>query len=57
MQLNKIAGILRDNDRFAVLSHINPDGDAVGSVLGMYVALKEMGKQAWPLTDEPLPDM
>lgn len=56
-QLNNIAGILRDQDRFAVLSHVNPDGDAVGSVLGMYVSLKKMGKQAWVLTDEPFPGM
>ncbi len=56
-QLNKIAQILRDRDCFAVLSHINPDGDAVGSVLGMYIALKEMGKQAWALNDEAFPNM
>lgn len=57
MQLNKIAGILRDGNRFAVLSHISPDGDAVGSVLGMRRALIEMGKQAWALSDDTFPDM
>jgi phosphoesterase RecJ-like protein len=56
-QTSNIAAVLREGDRFAVLSHINPDGDAVGSVLGMYAALKEMGKQAWALTDEPFPEM
>jgi len=53
--LIEIADILCRSDRFAVLSHVNPDGDAVGSVLGLYLALKEMGKTAWALTDDPFP--
>jgi phosphoesterase RecJ-like protein len=57
LNLNEIAVILRQADRFAVVSHVNPDGDAVGSVLGMYLALKEMGKVAWALTDEPFPTL
>lgn len=55
INLSEIADILSQSDRFAILSHMNPDGDAVGSVLGMYLALKEMGKTAWALTDEPFP--
>lgn len=57
MKMNEIASILRREDGFAVVSHVNPDGDAVGSLLGMYLALREMGKQAWPLIKEPLPDV
>lgn len=57
MTMNEIASILRNQDHFAVVSHVNPDGDAVGSLLGMYLGLKEMGKQAWPLAREPLPDV
>lgn len=43
----EIAEILRTQDRFLVVTHINPDGDAVGSLLGMALALSEMGKQSW----------
>ncbi len=36
---------LRLRDRFLVVSHARPDGDAVGSVLAMGSILKQMGKQ------------
>lgn len=55
--INEVVEILRGYDRFIVVSHVNPDGDAVGSLLGLYLALKEMGKQAWALAKEPLPEI
>ncbi|MFH0824807.1 MAG: bifunctional oligoribonuclease/PAP phosphatase NrnA [Pseudomonadota bacterium] len=54
--MNDIAEILRTEDEFLVVSHINPDGDAVGSLLGMYAALKEMGKSVSALAGAPIPD-
>lgn len=54
--MNEIAEILKREDRFLVVSHINPDGDAIGSLLGMYLALKEMGKEVRALSADPLPD-
>src|SRR5689334_18302253 len=42
-------------NRILLLTHINPDGDAVGSLLGMWHALQSMGKQAIPLASSPLP--
>ncbi len=54
--MNKeIAEILKGEDRFLVLTHVNPDGDAVGSMLGLFNALKEQGKQAWAISEKPLP--
>jgi len=53
--MNEIAEILRREDRFLVVSHINPDGDAIGSLLGMYLALREMGKEAWALSADAVP--
>jgi phosphoesterase RecJ-like protein len=38
-----------------ILTHINPDGDAVGSMLGMWHALQALGKRALPLASSPLP--
>lgn len=55
--MNEIAEILKHENRFLVVSHMNPDGDAVGSLLGMYLALREMGKEAWALSADTLPDM
>ena len=55
MNRNEISELLSTQDRFVVVTHVNPDGDAVGSLLGMYLALREMGKKAWPLGDRPFP--
>ncbi len=42
-----IAGRIAKAQHFAVISHINPDGDAVGSVLGLGLALQAVGKRVW----------
>ncbi len=40
----KIGQALRENQRFAVLSHVRPDGDALGSQLALGLSLKQLGK-------------
>ncbi len=42
--------------KIAVVGHIRPDGDAVGSVLGMTSALLDYGKDAYALFDGKLPE-
>jgi bifunctional oligoribonuclease and PAP phosphatase NrnA len=54
-KIRSIADALVNGHGFVVVSHINPDGDAVGSLLGMHLALREMGKQSWPLTHDGVP--
>lgn len=46
---SEIAHALRKNERFAVLSHVRPDGDALGSTLALALSLKKLGKnvRAW----------
>ena len=39
-----LAGMLEKYDRICLLSHINPDGDAIGSLLGLYWYLRKKGK-------------
>lgn len=53
--IDQIARIINEHDRFVVITHVNPDGDAIGSLLGMYLALREMGKTATPIMDDELP--
>ena len=45
----KIGRALREHNKFAVLSHVRPDGDALGSTLALALSLKELGKdvRAW----------
>lgn len=42
-------------ERILILSHINPDGDAIGSMLGLWHALRSAGKQPTALASSPLP--
>jgi bifunctional oligoribonuclease and PAP phosphatase NrnA len=39
-----VVGALRDHERFVVVTHENPDGDALGSLLAMTLALRGLGK-------------
>jgi bifunctional oligoribonuclease and PAP phosphatase NrnA len=45
-ELAAVADAIRDNDRFLVTTHENPDGDALGSLLAMKLALDELGKES-----------
>jgi phosphoesterase RecJ-like protein len=40
----EIARVLREKNSFVVLSHVRPDGDALGSQLAMALTLKKLGK-------------
>lgn len=40
----------------AVLTHTEPDGDAIGSMMGMTLALRAIGKLATPIVDKGLPE-
>jgi bifunctional oligoribonuclease and PAP phosphatase NrnA len=44
--LEAVADAIRQNDRFLVTTHENPDGDALGSVLAAKLALEQLGKDA-----------
>ena len=43
--LQEAARFMREHDRFLVLSHINPDGDATGSALAVALMLEQLGKE------------
>jgi bifunctional oligoribonuclease and PAP phosphatase NrnA len=45
-ELQAVAQAIRDHDRFLVVAHENPDGDALGSMLGLALGLRELGKDA-----------
>lgn len=44
-KFEEISRILCENQRFAVLSHVRPDGDALGSQLAMALSLLELEKE------------
>src|ERR1700682_5058917 len=40
----QIGSALREHRKFAVLSHVRPDGDALGSQLALALSLQQLGK-------------
>ncbi|MEY2481651.1 MAG: bifunctional oligoribonuclease and phosphatase NrnA [Verrucomicrobiota bacterium] len=42
---DEIGSVLRTHQQFAVLSHVRPDGDALGSQLGLALSLSKLGKK------------
>lgn len=56
-ELAQAADAIRGGERFLVTTHENPDGDALGSMLAMKLALDQLGKDASMLLvgDAPLP--
>jgi phosphoesterase RecJ-like protein len=55
--LQAVADAIRTHDRFTVVTHENPDGDALGSMLATTLALQSLGKDAvmYLAGDGPLP--
>jgi phosphoesterase RecJ-like protein len=53
--VNAVVAALRDNDRFVVTSHDNPDGDALGSLLATHLALQSLGKDSVMVLGGPAP--
>ena len=51
--ITRFKQILDQHSRFVILTHVNPDGDAIGSVLAMYFFLRSLGKKAIPITPTP----
>ncbi len=47
--------ILRKNERFLLVSHASPDGDAVGSLLGLACILRSLGKKVSVCNESGLP--
>ena len=54
--MRKVMETIRRHRRFAVSTHINPEGDALGSALGLASLLKRLGKQALVATDGGVPE-
>ena len=46
IELDAVVAEIRGHDRFLVVAHENPDGDALGSMLAMTLGLRALGKDA-----------
>lgn len=46
MTLDNILVEIKKAEKIVIMAHETPDGDAIGSILSMYLALKKLGKEA-----------
>ena len=53
--LAQAAGLLQQAQQVLVVSHIRPDGDAVGSLLGLGLGLQNLGKQVQMVLEDGIP--
>lgn len=53
--LKEIAETLRSAQKIAIAAHVRPDGDAVGSVMGLALSLKAAGKTVYALLEDGVP--
>jgi bifunctional oligoribonuclease and PAP phosphatase NrnA len=53
--ISALLELIRERDSFAVTSHIRPDGDAIGSSLGLMHLLEAMGKRATVVFVDEIP--
>ncbi|GIP33115.1 bifunctional oligoribonuclease/PAP phosphatase NrnA [Paenibacillus sp. J2TS4] len=53
--LEAAAQFIRNHDRFLVVSHLNPDGDAIGSTLAVGWMLEHMNKTFQMVNEDPIP--
>jgi phosphoesterase RecJ-like protein len=55
--ISRVLRVLREHESFLVTSHARPDGDAIGSALGMLHLLEGMGKRVTVAFADPIPSM
>ncbi len=55
MSVEEIKKVIENYNSFIVASHVDPEGDAIGSSLAFYHALKNLGKNVCVYNESPLP--
>jgi bifunctional oligoribonuclease and PAP phosphatase NrnA len=53
--LSQVINLIEKHERFAVTSHIRPDGDSLGSSLGLYWILRGLKKDAEVIMSDAVP--
>jgi len=57
MSLDKIRDIINKHKSFLILTHVNPDGDALGSQIALARILRRRGKKVFMFAEERPPHM
>jgi bifunctional oligoribonuclease and PAP phosphatase NrnA len=54
--IDRIIESIRESRTFCIAGHIRPDGDCVGSQLGLTLALRNEGKKVWCWNEDRIPE-
>jgi len=54
--IEEIIEVINSSDSFVLSTHLNPEGDAIGSEVGLALALAEMGKKVSIVNVDPVPE-
>lgn len=55
--MQQAVNLIKSSESILILTHKNPDGDAVGSVLGLAQALEDIGKNVKCFSKDAVPDV
>jgi len=53
--IDRITDAIREHQTFCIVGHMRPDGDCVGSQLGLTLALQAEGKKVWCWNQDSIP--
>lgn len=54
--LSQVVELIENKDKFAITTHIRPDGDGIGSSLGLCWLLKSLGKEVEVISRDKIPN-
>ncbi|MBI5020883.1 MAG: bifunctional oligoribonuclease/PAP phosphatase NrnA [Ignavibacteriales bacterium] len=54
--IDNIIDLIKNNQNFIITTHVNPDGDAIGSELALTRAIRQLGKNAVIINHNSTPD-
>ena len=56
MSIREVADAIKKYDNYLITSHINVEGDAIGSEIAIYYMAKQLGKNAIMVNSDPVPE-
>jgi len=54
--MDQVIAAIRKYNKFLITAHVNPEGDSLGSQVGMKALLESLGKTAIIVDNDPVPD-
>lgn len=56
-RIEEVVNLIKSQNNILIITHKNPDGDAIGSSFGLYHALKKIGKRVAVDVGDEIPDI